>query len=90
MPALHKIYVTPRTTNEGLRGVYGEDVVTVGIKKHVPADYFATTSTLMPPGVSVFSDKSKMSCHMCRICRLRSPPLPHYGGARRPKLHEGI
>ena len=48
VPALHKLYVTPRP--EGLREIYGEDGLTAGNKKPVPADYFTATATLMPPG----------------------------------------
>ncbi|XBI12739.1 uncharacterized protein [Aegilops tauschii subsp. strangulata] len=48
VPALHKLYVTPRP--EGLREIYGEDGLTAGNKKPVPADYFAAAAALMPPG----------------------------------------
>lgn len=50
VPALHKLYVTPRATDDDLRAIYGEDGVTVGNKKPVPADYFHTAAALVPPG----------------------------------------
>ncbi|XP_044429094.1 uncharacterized protein [Triticum aestivum] len=50
VPALHKLYVTPRATKEGRREVYGEDGLAARNKKPVPADYFAAAAALMPPG----------------------------------------
>ncbi|XBI12734.1 hypothetical protein VPH35_139561 [Triticum aestivum] len=76
VPALHKLYVTPRP--EGLREIYGEDGLTVGNKKPVPADYFATAAALLPPGSVRGLRQEHVEPHASD--RPPSPPpLLHYG-----------
>ncbi|KAI4970241.1 hypothetical protein ZWY2020_001155 [Hordeum vulgare] len=53
VPALHKLYVTPRDrpTDADQTDVYDyeEEDVTARKKKHVPTDYFAAAAALLPP-----------------------------------------
>ncbi|CAM0953669.1 unnamed protein product [Alopecurus aequalis] len=57
VPALYRVYVTPRATDEQLRRIYGEDGVKHepdGTKKPgramIPAEYFNRIAALLPPG----------------------------------------
>ncbi|KAM3293620.1 hypothetical protein ACQJBY_036893 [Aegilops geniculata] len=57
VPALYMLYVSPRATDDELRGIYGEDGVTVGpdgdkkpVRAAVPAGCFDAVVALLPPG----------------------------------------
>ncbi|XBI03189.1 hypothetical protein VPH35_131636 [Triticum aestivum] len=78
VPALHKLYVTPRP--EGLREVYGEDGLTEGNKKPVPADYFAAAAALMPPGSVRGLRQEQVEPPQASDLPPLPSPLPHYGG----------
>ncbi|XBI39947.1 hypothetical protein VPH35_124619 [Triticum aestivum] len=78
VPALHKLYVTPRA--EGLREIYGEDGLTAGNKKPVPADYFAAAAALMPPGSVRGLRQEHVEPSQVSDLPPSPPPLPHYGG----------
>ncbi|XBI03192.1 hypothetical protein VPH35_131639 [Triticum aestivum] len=71
------LYVTPRP--EGLREVYGEDGLTEGNKKPVPADYFAAAAALMPPGSVRGLRQEHVEPPQAPDLPPSPPPLPHYG-----------
>ncbi|XP_037429623.1 uncharacterized protein LOC119295321 [Triticum dicoccoides] len=57
VPALYMLYVSPRATDDELRGIYGEDGVTVGpdgnkkpVRAAVPAGCFDAVVALLPLG----------------------------------------
>uniref|UniRef100_R7W839 Uncharacterized protein n=1 Tax=Aegilops tauschii TaxID=37682 RepID=R7W839_AEGTA len=79
VPALHKLYVTPRTTNDNRRAIYGENGVTVGNKKPVPADYFHAAAALLSPGSARGLGQEHVG-----LSQASQPPPPvgllHYGG----------
>ncbi|KAM3193615.1 hypothetical protein ACQJBY_070312 [Aegilops geniculata] len=79
VPALHKLYVTPRAKAEGRREVYGEDGPTAGNKKPVPADYFAAAAALMPPGSVRGLQQEHVEPLHAPDLPPSPPPLLHYG-----------
>jgi hypothetical protein len=69
MPALHKLYVTRRATDDDLREVYGEDGVT-GTRSLSWYTILPAPPRYCRRGVPVVSGKSTLSCHRRRSLRL--------------------